>query len=209
MTNNDKKEKIRVSSTKRRYRVRSTDKNKGLEPIIAGKRFIIGYDSEIHGEDSYEFTYMLPVGAIKRLIKSYFEEMESVDQESAYLNQSGSHGLRMYSYADRMLGDLRKQLDKHLLPGEKIIDEVFDAYFKKSYDKMKGYQENHPNQGINDFERCKDPECCRLLTLWEKIVQPLNSLYFKPEWWIWQCRRKLRTLKNGSSKTHQSEDIPF
>lgn len=155
--------------------IRSTKRNKGLEPII-GKHLTVGYDPEIHGEESLEFSYKLPLGAIKRLAQSYFQEIEDIDAESAYFNQSGSAGLRMYSYANQMLKDLEKQLNKHQLPGKKILDEVFNTYFKNNYEKMNRYQKNHPNQGIDEFKRCKDPKCCLPLTIKQKIQQLLHSI---------------------------------
>lgn len=186
---------MRVEKMKtKHYRLRFTKKNKGLEPIV-GKQFIIGYDREIHGEDSVELTYTLPLGAIKRLIQSYFEEMEMVDRESVYLNQSGSHGLRMYSYASRMLKDLEKQMKKHGLPGKRIIKEVFNVYFKKEYDKMNKYQENHPSQSPYDFKRCEDPECCVPLTFWKKTYLVIQRLYPSQEW-LWEFKWKIRNLIN-------------
>src|SRR3990167_9820281 len=120
MTNKPKRRKFRVISTKR---------NKGLEPLPTGVG-IIGYNEEIHDEDSVEFTYKLPLGAIKRLIKSYYEDIQSIDSASVYMATSGSSEIRMHPYCYRMIADLRKQLDKHSLNGEKIGDEVFDQYFK-------------------------------------------------------------------------------
>ena len=195
-------------ATKKSYRIRSTEKNKDLDPMIAGG-LIFGYDPEIHGEDSYEFTYNLPLGAIKRLIKSYFEDMEIFDQEAVYLSQSGSHGLRMYSYASRMLEDLEKQLINHKLHGKKIVDDVFDMYFKKSYDKMKRHQKNHPNQALDNFERCNDSECCLPLSKKQKVTQLLRFFHYTPRRWFWEIKRRIRTRKNLIVKMESVEDIPF
>jgi len=61
-----------------------TERNKDLEPLPTGVG-IIGYNSEIHKEDSLEFSYKLPIGAIKRLIQSYYEEMKDLDEEDIYM----------------------------------------------------------------------------------------------------------------------------
>src|SRR3990167_11353643 len=120
MTNKPKRRKFRVISTKR---------NKGLEPLPTGIG-IIGYNKEIHIEDSLEFTYKLPLGAIKRLIRSYYKDIQMYDEENVYLATSSSSGDRGRPYCYRMLSDIRKQLDKHGLIGKKIDDEVFELYFE-------------------------------------------------------------------------------
>lgn len=147
--------------TMKKIKVVKTDRNEGLEPMPLGNIGVAGYVPEIHSEDALEFTYKLPLGAIKRLIKSYFEEIQDVDEESVYLHQSGSYGLRMWPYCYKMIDEICKQLNGHGLGGKKIIDEVFDTYFKKDYEKMKRFSKNHGDQDImNDFKPCDDPECC-------------------------------------------------
>jgi len=163
MTAVDKsKEKIIVTNTKR---------NEGMAPMSLGNKFIVGYDAEIHEDDAKEFSYKLPLGAIKRLIKSYYDDIRSIDESGVYQSQSGSYEIRMWPYCYRMLEHIRKQVDKHGLEGKKIEDAVFNQYFKKDYDKMERHAKNHPNQGINDFVRCNDPKCCEPeLPSKEKII---------------------------------------
>lgn len=121
----------------------STKRNKGLEPIFLRNIGTVGYNPEIHEEDDLEFTYKLPLGAIKRLIRSYYEDIQMYDEELVYLSTSSSSGLRGEPYCYRMLSDIRKQLSKYGLNGKKIIDEVFDQYFKADYKKMKSFNKNH------------------------------------------------------------------
>lgn len=97
----------------------------------------------VKDEDDLEFTYKFPLGAIKRLIRSYYEDIQIFDEELVYLSTSSSSGLRGETYCYRMLNDIRKQLNKHGLNGKKIIDEVFDQYFKADYKKMKSFNKNH------------------------------------------------------------------
>ena len=145
-----------------------TERNKGLEPLPTGVG-IIGYDPEIHKEDSLEFSYKLPIGAIKRLIHSYYEDIKMYDEENVYLATSSSSGLRGQPYCYRMIDDIRKQLDKHGFNGKQIVDEVFDEDFKADYEKMKRFNKNHGADVLETFERCNDPECCNYT----------NNLFFK------------------------------
>ena len=139
-----------------------TKRNKGLEPIpVMGGHLIMGYNEEIHGDDSIEFTYKLPLGAIKRLIKTYYENLRSIFEESTYMGQTGSSEIRMEPYCNRMIGEIIEQLDKHGLDGKKIDDEVFDRYFKADYEKMKRFRKNHGQNVMYDFKPCNDPECCK------------------------------------------------
>ena len=185
----------------RKIRVVSTKRNKYLEPMAVGDRFVIGYDEEIHYEDSIEFFYKLPLGAIKRLIRSYYEYIQMYDEENVYFATLSSSGMRGRPYCYRMINDLIKQLNKHGLNGEKIDDEVFARYFKEDYEKLKRFDKNHSDQGINDpFGRCNDPECCKPLSKREKLVQLLRILYFKPKWWFWECKQLLKNFKSHIQK---------
>lgn len=139
----------------------STKRNKGLEPMPLGDIGVVGYDPEIHGEDALEFTYKLPIGAIKRLIRSYFEEMKSIDAGGVYYGMSGSYEIRMYPYCNRMLYEIKTQLDKNGIEGRKVIDEVFDDYFKEDYEKMKRFSKNHGDNTMEAFKPCNDPLCCK------------------------------------------------
>lgn len=138
-----------------------TRRNKGLEPIpVMRGHLIMGYNDEIHGDDSVEFTYKLPLGAIKRLIRSYYQALLSIWQSSVYAGQSGSTEIRMEPYCNRMIGNIIEQLNKHGLDGKKIDIEVFDHYFKADIEKMKRFRKNHGNNVMYDFKTCKDPICC-------------------------------------------------
>lgn len=131
-----------MSKDNRNSKVVSTKRNKNLEPVSLRAGVIIGYNKEIHEEDYVEFSYKLPLGAIKRLIKSYYEDILSIDQEFIYTGQTGSWEIRMKPYCNRMIGVILKQLDKHNLNGKKIVDEVFDQYFKSEYGKMESYRKS-------------------------------------------------------------------
>jgi len=138
-----------------------TTRNKGLEPLLAaGGRLIVGYDTEIHEEDSIIFSYRLPLGAIKRLIKSYYEDLQSICQSATYMGQSGSWEIRMEPYCNRMIWEIIDQLNKHGLDGKKIDGEVFDRYFKDDYEKMKRFSKNHGSNVMESFKPCNDPKCC-------------------------------------------------
>lgn len=123
----------------------STTRNKGLEPILLKNGVVIGFDPEIHDEDAIEFTYKLPLGAIKRLIKSYMQDIKSIDEEWTYTQDTGSYEIRMSPYCNKMLFAIEKQLNKLGLKGKNIIDEVFNQYFKADYKKMKSFNENQVN----------------------------------------------------------------
>lgn len=146
----------------RKLRIVRTKRNIGLEPRQAGARMIIGYDPEIHDDDSVEFTYRLPLGAIKRLIQSYYEDIETYEAEWVYYAQSSSSGIRVVPYCYRMLDDIRKQLDKHELNGEIIVDEVFELGFKAKSEEMKRFKINHGSDALQEsFKKCEDPLCCK------------------------------------------------
>ncbi len=134
-----------------------------------GNRFVMGHNEEIHQDDSIEFKYKLPLGAIKRLIKSYYSDIRGIDEQWVYLATTGSTEIRLQPYCSRMLANIKEQLDKHGHKGKKIIDEVFDQYFKDDYEKMKRYKKNHSGQDINSFEICDDPQCCNYS----------NNIFFK------------------------------
>lgn len=135
------------------------DKTKGLDPLIAGN-IVIGYDPEIHSKDKLEYDFRLPLGAAKRLIRSYYEELRMIDEEGVYLGQSSSSNLRMYPFASRMIHDIKYQLGKQGVSGKKVADEVFEMYFKKAYAKMALYSKNHKNQLPDSFQQCSDTSCC-------------------------------------------------
>lgn len=157
-----------MNSPKGKLRVIPTKRNKLLEPIL-GDRSVIGYNEEIHQDDSIELNYKLPLGAIKRLIKSYYSEIRSIDEQSVYLAITGSTEIRLHPYCYRMLANIQQQLDKHGCKGKKIIDEVFNQYFKDDYEKLKRYEKNHSGQGVDFFEICDDPLCCNYS----------NNIFFK------------------------------
>ncbi|OGG13506.1 hypothetical protein A2773_03315 [Candidatus Gottesmanbacteria bacterium RIFCSPHIGHO2_01_FULL_39_10] len=167
MTNKPKRRKFRVISTKR---------NKGLEPLPTGVG-IIGYNEEIHDEDSLEFTYKLPLGAIKRLITSYYDDIRSYDEENIYLATSSSSGLRGEPYCYRMLSDIGNQLDKHGLNGKKIDDEIFDNGFKAGYEKMKRFNKNHGFDVMETFKPCNDTECCNYTDSLSLKLRLLRELF--------------------------------
>lgn len=142
------------------FRLVKTKRNKGLEPLPTGVG-IIGYNEEIHIEDSQEFTYKLPLGAIKRLIKSYYEDIQMYDEENVYLATCSSTGDRARPYCYRMLNEIKKQLNDHGFNGKEIDDQVFNRYFKEDYEKMKRFNKNHGCDVLESFKPCNDPECCK------------------------------------------------
>lgn len=160
----------------RRYRIVKTKRNKFLAPMIAGKKFIIGYDQEIHEDDAIEFSYKLPLGAIKRLIESYYKDIQMYDEENVYLATSSSSGLRGKPYCYQMLASTRKQLDKHGLNGKKIDDEVFSNQFKDAYEKMKIFSKNHGIDVLETFKPCKDVKCCNYTNRFIFRVKLLRGL---------------------------------
>src|SRR5260221_13361126 len=115
---------MKSNNSKKIFKVLKSERNEGLEPMQLGN-FIAGFDSEIHEEDVIEHTYKLPLGAVKRLIRSYYDDIESIDSEGVYLCSSGSWGLRMWPYCHKMLNNIIEQLNKHGLKGKEIFDEVF------------------------------------------------------------------------------------
>jgi hypothetical protein len=137
-----------------------SEKNKDLEPL-AGKKFVIGYDDEIHGEDSVEYNFKLPVGAIKRLIRSYYEEIYSICSMWIQCGQTGSYEIRMEPYCNRMISEIVKQLNKHGFNGQKIVDEVFNRSFKEDFDKLERFSKNHGDNIMEAFKPCSDPKCCK------------------------------------------------
>ena len=150
-----------VDENKKSSKFVPTKRNKGLEPVpVMGGHLIMGYSEEIHGDDSTEFTYKLPLGAIKRLIKSYYENLRSICEASTYLGQSGSSEIRLEPYCRRMISDIVGQLNKNGLNGEKIEEEVFDQYFKANDEKLKRFRRNHGFNVMESFKPCNDPECC-------------------------------------------------
>lgn len=138
----------------------STEKNKGLEPIFINN-LAIGYEPEVHGIDALEASYSLPLGAIKRLISSYYDEIKECNEENVYLGTSSSMGSRKRAYCSRMIADIRKQLDKHGLNGKKVDDEVFNQSFKKDFEEMERFYKNHGDKVLYFFKPCKDQLCCR------------------------------------------------
>lgn len=111
-------------------------------------------------KDLVEFNYKLPLVAIKKLIRSYYEEIYMYDRENVYLSTHSSSGNRSRTYCYQILKRVRDQLDKYGLEGKKIDDEVFDRYFKDEYEKMERFQKNHGNKVMYDFKPCNDPKCC-------------------------------------------------
>lgn len=169
----------------KRLRVVNTKRNKWLEPMYAG-RCVIGYNEEIHVDDATVFTYKLPLGAIKRLVRSYYEDIQGYDEENIYFRQSSSSGLRGRPYCYRMLDDIGKQLIKHKLNNKKIIQGVFDRYFKDSYTKLNRYSKNHQDQAVYyNFKPCSDPKCCnytdsisfKLKILKELLIETIKKMY--------------------------------
>lgn len=151
---------MRKMKNEKELKVKSTERNKGIEPMRLKNGIVFGYDPEIHDEDAIEFTYKLPLGAIKRFIKSYMQSMKSIDQTFTYSHDSGSYEIRMYPYCVRMLLDIEKQLNEHKLCSKKIVDEVYSMYFKDAYEKMKRFSKNHKGAVMEEFKPCNDPECC-------------------------------------------------
>ena len=146
-------------------KVIKTERAKGLEPKRTGN-YVMGYITEIHEDDALELTYKLPLGAIKRLIQSYFEEIEAIDQAWVYLGNSGSWEIRMEPYCYRMLGSIEKELNNHTLDGKKIINDIFIKFFKKSYDEMERFNKFHPNK---DGSLCDNPDCPQCPAIKENI----------------------------------------
>lgn len=133
-----------------------TERNKGLEPMI-GKNFTIGYVPEIHKEDAIEVKLTLPIGAVKRLFKSYYEDIKENAIENVYLRQTSSYYGRLNDYAAEMIIFIRNQLNQQGLKGEELENDVFNQYFKEEFDEMRKYDKNHHKL---DFGiPCSDPAC--------------------------------------------------
>ncbi len=144
------------------YPHKKTKRNKLLEPVLTGAG-VIGYNKEIHEDDSIVFSYKLPLGAIKRLIKSYYKDINDIDAFWVYYGSTGSDEIRVKPYCYRMIGEIQSQLVKHGLKGKEIVDEIFDAYFKKDYEKLEKFQKNHGDDDVQSesFKPCNDLECCK------------------------------------------------
>lgn len=166
----------------RKIIVTKTKRNKGLEPKPTAVG-ILGHYPEIHEEDAIEFTYKLPLGAIKRLIRSYYETIKSIDSSGVYAGTSGSYEIRMWPYCYRVLGDIVQQLNKHGLDGKKIDEEVFNFYFKESYEKIERYSKNHTFDQAEGFKPCSDPQCCnytnnpifKVRVFWKSLKALINN----------------------------------
>ena len=163
--------------TKKKFRIIPTKRNRGLEPMPLGTRGIVGYDSEIHDDDSVEFTYRLPLGAIKRLIESYYKNIQMYDEENVYLATNSSSGDRGRPYCYRMISDINEQLDKYGLNGKKIVDEVFEQYFKAGYEKMNRFNKNHGFDVMETFKPCNDTECCNYTDSLSLKLRLLRELF--------------------------------
>lgn len=125
-----------------------------LRPI-RGEGHVIGYVEEIHKDGAIKVTITLPLGAIKRLISSYYETLEAIAQMSVYYGQTGSWEIRQKPYCDLMLDELICILNLHGQDGVTICQEIWDAKFKKKYDEMEVYKKAHENEK----GQCDDPKC--------------------------------------------------
>jgi hypothetical protein len=126
-----------------------------LKPIQMGS-VVIGYNEEIHKDDAIKVPITLPLGAIKRLISSYLEDIVEIHQVFVYCGQSGSTEIRQLPYCELMLSGIIEALNKNGQDGKAIINEIFDAEFKACCDELDLYEKTHKN-GI-----CDDPKCfCR------------------------------------------------
>lgn len=149
-----------MNKNKKNSKVVPKKRNNNLEPFSLGAGLIFGYNKEIREDDHIEFSYRLPLGAIKRLFKSYYEDILSVHQEFIYMGQTSSLDMRTKRYCYEMIDDIVKQLEKHNLNGKKIFDKVFDQYFKSEYEKMKRFSKKHGQNIQHNFKPCTDPKCC-------------------------------------------------
>jgi len=111
--------------------------NKNVPAPIITNGIMIGWNKEIFGEDSVEYNFKLPLGAIRRLIHSYFRDIYECRYGWIFLQTVGSSDMRRDIYAWRMLDHIEKELINNNLPGEEIIDDIFSRYFKKDFEMLK------------------------------------------------------------------------
>lgn len=120
-----------------------------------------GYDVGTQEDKSTKLDYKLSLDAIARLIKSYYNDTQSIDSGNVYLGSFGSSDRRTRLLCHMMLTDIKAQMNKHGLDGKKMMDEIFDHYFKEEYEAMDRFNKNHPFVDLNNFVQCEDPKCCR------------------------------------------------
>jgi len=120
----------------RKIRIRISKLNKNILKPIIGKSYVAGWNPEIFGDDSVEYNFKLPLGAIRRLICSYYENIYSVIQGWVDFKLSGSYEIRIKAYAYNMLDYLAEQLNKNRLNGQKIINEVYNQSFKEKFEQL-------------------------------------------------------------------------
>lgn len=112
---------------------------------VPGK-FVVGMISEISPKNNKEISIQLPIEAIKRLIRSYYDDIRSYDEECVYLEQVDTTEMRRKDYADIMLASIEEQLGEAGLNAKEIQDEIFKMYFEDAYEKMRKCEDERRNK---------------------------------------------------------------
>lgn len=143
------------------FRFLSKSRNRHIEITLFGRTLTILYDPKTLADEQWEFTYKLQYETIIRLIKSYYEDIISMEVGGNVFSMGSSESsIRSRGYS--MLNSISKQLDKHGLNGKMIIDEIYKEYFKDDFEHKQRYYDNHGSQLLmGDFKKCKDPLCCK------------------------------------------------
>jgi hypothetical protein len=139
-----------------------------LNPLkVSG--MVIGYDKELHNDHAMKINITLPLGAIKRLMESYLEDLAWIREACVYNGMSGSTEIRLGPYCNFMLNQLIEAVTVNGQDGKAVCDEVFERKFKKRHDDMDSYKKAQEN------EPCDDPECgCRQIMGVEDIEKNTN-----------------------------------
>ncbi len=101
-----------------------------------GETYLFPWPEEFEGANREEYNFILPLGAVKRLIRSYWKEIYLVieSQVQTQGTLSSDNALKIESY--RMLVILMDQLAQQGLDGKCINEEVYNTYFKERFEEL-------------------------------------------------------------------------
>jgi len=102
----------------------SMNKTQVADYKILDKSVFLAHDGELH-EDYVEYSYSLSLEAVKRLLKSYYDEIRAIHERNTNTRQTDQREFVEEPYYYAMIGDIKVQLNKLGLNGKKVADEVF------------------------------------------------------------------------------------
>jgi hypothetical protein len=180
-----------------------------LAPIVCGaeknSKIVIGYVEKIHKNDVGEIP--VTVGAVKRLLRSYWEEIKTIDNFFLETSTTGSYEIRMKPFCFEKISKLKNNLNKAEFDGENINNEVMMSVF--GYEILIGIDcawDDNPKTKVDEWDEASQGGSHRpCISVTAENLAKLEALYklseicYQEE--LKKVGKKIKTVTKGKVLT--------